>query len=304
MASDLPEDILHLIMGKLSSMVCHAAFRSVCQSWRSFSLRYYSHLVPPPPPWLMFPDKPTNPNSRLYHLYNFDGTKRFFQFETPEGCGHRSYSGTWLVFWDRKMRRIRVWNPLSLTHILLPHLMDPSKLRIIKVVVSCTGPLIKNPDDVIFGIIYNYTKFAFTRLGDKGWTFVQVTDSLPLHQTPKESIKMRGFNDIIFHKGKLYVVNEFGMVFVCEEGIGAPHRYTHDYDHLRIVKAKMFIDNSYKMKELNPMARFIFHYLGEVSKFSIRIVVRRMAWLTSDEFEYLWESVNPKTHILPTAKFD
>ncbi|KAK9139511.1 hypothetical protein Scep_009192 [Stephania cephalantha] len=83
---NLPDDILHVIVNKLTSLVCHGAFRSVCRSWRSFSLQHYFYLVlPHQPPWLMCP-KSVNPPSRLCDLYTLDGTKQFFQFEFPKGC--------------------------------------------------------------------------------------------------------------------------------------------------------------------------------------------------------------------------
>ncbi|KAK9103286.1 hypothetical protein Sjap_020540 [Stephania japonica] len=266
MEPDLPDDILHLIAGKLSSLVCYAAFRSVCRLWRSISLKYYSHLVPPRPPWLMFPYRSTvDLNSRLCYLCSFDGSKfkRFFKVEIPEGCTYGCSSGTWLIFNDIKKDKLRVWNPLSLTQILLPYSVDSeNKLAIVrprKVIVSCTGPLIKNPDNVIFGILYNLSKLAFIRLGDKDWTFIEV-DFLH-HQMPKASAMVPEFADIIFHHGKLYAVNLSGMVFVCEEGVHAPRYNDH---HLQHIKAKMLIDQSYKMHELGVAAQNSVHYLVEV----------------------------------------
>ncbi|KAK9137085.1 hypothetical protein Sjap_007679 [Stephania japonica] len=270
----LPDDILHVIMNKLSSLVCHAAFRSVCQSWRSFSLQHYPYLVlPHQPPWLMCP-KSVSPPSRLCDLYTLDDSKQFYQFELPEGCNPGWCSGTWMILFEGK--RYRVWNPLSLINILLPELVDESESEITcnKIVVSCPGPLIKNANDVVFGLIYNHSKLAYTRLGDKAWTLVEVEF---LHRLPRPSKETMTFNNVIFCNGKLYAVNNFGFIFVCEEGVHAP--CYNDYHRIRRAKAIMLIDNSHKIRELGPVVKTcnIMQYLVDVDgdlmhvlKFSIQ----------------------------------
>ncbi|KAK9103116.1 hypothetical protein Sjap_020375 [Stephania japonica] len=261
---ELPDDMLHLIVRKLSSLVCYAAFRSVCRRWRSFSLQHYKYLVLPQPPWLMFPNS-TKPPSRVYDLYTFDGTRQFFQFETPENCERRWSSGSWLIFTDKKEKKIRVWNPLSSIHILLPNIADQLKSGESalpnKIIVSCSGPLIKNRNDVIFGVVYNDKKLAFMRLRDKAWTIVEVD---LLHTLPRPSSKELEiiFKDIAFYHGKLYVVNQLGKVYVCEEAVHAPS--SNDYHRVHHAKAELLIDNSYNMQGLDPKTMDIKHYLVEV----------------------------------------
>ncbi|KAK9103078.1 hypothetical protein Sjap_020332 [Stephania japonica] len=261
---ELPDDMLHLIVRKLSSLVCYAAFRSVCRRWRSFSLQHYKYLVLPQPPWLMFPNS-TKPPSRVYDLYTFDGTRQFFQFETPENCERRWSSGSWLIFTDKKEKKIRVWNPLSSIHILLPNIADQLKSGESalpnKIIVSCSGPLIKNRNDVIFGVVYNDKKLAFMRLRDKAWTIVEVD---LLHTLPRPSSKELEiiFKDIAFYHGKLYAVNQLGKVYVCEEAVHAPS--SNDYHRVHHAKAELLIDNSYNMQGLDPKTMDIKHYLVEV----------------------------------------
>ncbi|KAK9152677.1 hypothetical protein Sjap_000157 [Stephania japonica] len=255
--SKIPYDILHVIARKLTSLVCYAAFRSVCRSWRSFSLQHYSYLVPPQPPWLMLPNS-VNPSLRVCDFYNFDGTRKFFQFSMPDQCQYYWCSGTWLIFTDKKVQKFRVSNPLSSTHILLPCLASKPEIKgyICKKFIVSSGPLIKNIRDVIFGVIYNDKNLAIIRLGDKAWTPIKLDFSHKLQEAR--------FDDIIFYGGKLHAINEFGRIFVCEEDVNIP--CDKDYHRRCPVKPLMLIDHSYKMYE-NPdhHAKDITRYLVEVN---------------------------------------
>ncbi|KAK9130425.1 hypothetical protein Sjap_010912 [Stephania japonica] len=166
----------------------------------------------------------------VYDIYGLNG-KQFYQFKFPDDCQiFMGSSGTWLVFIDNIGRKLRVWNPFSLIHIALP--FDEASKNYNKVIVSCTGPLIKNGEDVVFGVLYDSNHLACIRLSDKKWVVVE-TDSIPRLSTvinhfvfPKEKI-----NDLIFYKGKLYFLNNSGMVYVCEENVHAPRDYDHHYCH-------------------------------------------------------------------------
>ncbi|KAK9137664.1 hypothetical protein Sjap_008258 [Stephania japonica] len=249
---ELPDDILHVIVCKLSSLVCHSAFRSVCRVWRLFSLRYYSYLVPPQPPWLMFPAS-VDPPSRIHNLYTFDGGRQFFQFEVPKEYEFCWCSGTWLIFFDSKEDKIRVWNPLSSVHILLPLIPVPCY----KIIASCRGPLIK--DGMVFAALYP-DELVFIRLGDAAWTDVKI-DFL---QVPRPSrTPILKINDIVFYQGKLYVVDQSGMIFVCEEDVRAP---SYDDFHYRCpAKAIRLIDYIYEVENLREEANHdTEHFLVEV----------------------------------------
>ncbi|KAK9102647.1 hypothetical protein Sjap_019901 [Stephania japonica] len=255
-APELPDEILNLIVRKLMSWVCHAAFRSVCRSWRSFSRQHCSHRLPPRPPWIMFPcSRYPTPPSRRYALYSFDGKRNFFQFKTPN-CMYFGSSGTWLIFIDSNVRMIRVWNPLSLIDILLPYIGATGKDVYNKMILSCPGPLIKNA--MMFGIIYNDNKLAFMRLGDNDWTKVNFSfiDNMLL-------LSSGYFTDIIFHGGKLHALHKYGILYVCEEDIlvpggcfTRPHRYA-------CLPVKL-INNYWPARKPHPNALMYKSYLVEV----------------------------------------
>ncbi|KAK9137677.1 hypothetical protein Sjap_008271 [Stephania japonica] len=249
---ELPDNVLHVIVRKLRSLVCHSAFRSIYRVWRLFSLRYYSHLVPPQPPWLMFPAS-VDPPSRIYNLYTYDGGRQFFQFELPREYEFCCCSGTWLIFFDGKENKIRVWNPLSSVHILLPLILVPW----CKIIASCRGPLIK--DDMVFAAFYP-DKLAFIRLGDEAWTHVEI-DFL---QVPRPSTpQILQINDIVFYRGKLYAVDQSGMIFVCEEDVHAPSYY--DYHYRCPAKAIRLIDYIHEVGNLKEeVDHDSHHFLVEV----------------------------------------
>ncbi|KAK9130434.1 hypothetical protein Sjap_010921 [Stephania japonica] len=236
-APNLPHDVLHSIVGRLSSLVCCAAFRSVCKPWRSFFMKHYSHLVPPPPPWLMLPDLNYLSDSsytKVYGLYGSDEQKQFYQCKIPDNCEiFVGSSGTWLAYIDNKRRKLRVWNPLSLTEISLPFVSNKA-IKLGKVVVSCPGPLIKNAiEDVVFGAVYDSTQFACIALGDKDWTNIEV-DFFP----SKPTIRI---DDLVFYKGKFFLVDHSGMVFVCERNVPVPR--DHDLHYRHPLKAIKLIDH-------------------------------------------------------------
>ncbi|KAK9143607.1 hypothetical protein Syun_013007 [Stephania yunnanensis] len=265
----LPDDVLHLIVCKLRSLVCHAAFRSVCKTWRLFAQQHYSYLVPPQPPWLIFPAQATA--STTYNFYTFDGVGPFFDVEVPKEYTIGRGSGTWLTFWDTKVERVRVWNPLSSIHILLPCIPGTETIlkKFHKFVVSTPGPLIKN--NMIFGAFYGGEKLAYIKLGQERWTHVEVDF---LHQPPVVPSLQTAYkiHDIVFYQGKLHVVDRTGMVFVCEEDAHAPHYNDH---HRRCpVKAVKLIDHLHdKIQKINHAAVVTMLYLVQV-KGSLMVLLR------------------------------
>ncbi|KAK9130432.1 hypothetical protein Sjap_010919 [Stephania japonica] len=244
-APHLPDDVLRCIVDRLGSLVCFAAFRSVCKSWRSFFLQHYRYLVLPPPPWIMLPNpdlanSTTSPS--VYNLYGFEEQKLCYQCKIPDNCTEFiGSSGTWLVYKDNEGDKLRVWNPLSLIEISLPLLMKngevDSSIAYDKVVVSCTGPLIKNVEDVQIGLIYNKgSKLACIRLGDKEWTTIG-SDSFPT-----TSIE-HNITDLVFYNGKFYFVDQFGAVYVCDENVHVPCDRDYHYCVPRI--AMKLIDSRF-----------------------------------------------------------
>ncbi|KAK9147651.1 hypothetical protein Scep_006408 [Stephania cephalantha] len=278
----LPDDVLHLIVCKLRSLVCHAAFRSVCKTWRLFAQQHYSYLVPPQPPWLIFPAHATA--STTYNFYTFDGVRQFFDVEVPEEYTIGRGSGTWLTFWDTKVERVRVWNPLSSIHILLPSIPGTETIlkKFDKFVVSTPGPLIKN--NMIFGVFYKGEKLAYIKLGQERWTHVEVDF---LHQPPVVPSLEPEFkiHDIVFYQGKLHVVDRSGMVFVCEEDAHAPHYNDH---HRRCpVKAVKLIDHLHdKIQKINHEAVITMLYLVEV-KGRLMVLLRYKA-IANDSSSLGW----------------
>ncbi|KAK9100277.1 hypothetical protein Scep_023707 [Stephania cephalantha] len=179
--------------------MCFAAFRSVCKSWRSFSLKHYSYLVPPPPPWRMLPAKSIDSSHpTVYNLYAFDNDNQFYR------------------------------------------------------------PLIKNDEDVVFGVVYNANNLAYMKLGDKEWTIIEI-DCFPSPSTKIESI-----HDLVLRNGRFYFVNQCGTVFVCKESAHAPHDQDHHY--CCSIQAIKLIDpvNITSREKSTPEACAYRNYLVEV----------------------------------------
>ncbi|KAK9130428.1 hypothetical protein Sjap_010915 [Stephania japonica] len=236
-APEFTENLLHSIVGCLSSLVCFVAFRSVCK-WRSFFLQHHSYLVPPPPPWLMLP----NPHSKdsqptVYGLYGFEYRKLFYKCNIPSNYDlYPGSSGTWLIFIDRKGGKLRVWNPLSLIEVSLPLVKNEKYNPIVytEIILSRIGPLIKNYQAVLVSAVHNCNNLVVMWLGEEKWT------SIEIESFPSRSLATTRIVDLLFYKGKFYLVNQSWMLFVCEENVHTPRNHDHHYCHP--IKAIKFID--------------------------------------------------------------
>ncbi|KAK9130435.1 hypothetical protein Sjap_010922 [Stephania japonica] len=269
--TELPDDVLHSIVRRLRSLVCFAAFRSVCKSWRSFFLQHYSYLVPPRPPWWMLPAKSNDStHPTIYNLYAFDNDIQFYNCKIPDNCEmFIGSSGTWLIFIDSKGSKLQVWNPLSLSNISLPFLRRREKgINIYKkLIFSCTGPLIKNDADLLFGLVYNANNLAYMKFGDKEWTIVKI-DCFPRPSTKTERI-----HDLVLYNGRFFFVNQCGVVFACEENAHAP--CDQDYHYRCPVKVIKLMDpvNITSREKPTPNAKIFKYYLVEI-KGKLMLVIR------------------------------
>ncbi|KAK9117668.1 hypothetical protein Sjap_016615 [Stephania japonica] len=223
-APELPDELLDSIVGRLSSLVCFAAFRSVCTSWRSFFLQHYSHLIPPPPPWIILPDPNSSVSCRptLYGLYQLHDPQKkqhqhqFHRFNIPDNYDSFGWSsGTWLIFVDGKAGKLRVWNPLSLIEFSLPFVRNQNNqtnLSYGKFHVSCAGPLFNKDEDVFVAVFHSSKNLVVIRLGDENWTNVDIDDSLDFTVS---------IHDLIFYRGNFYFLHHSGALFVCHQNYGA-----------------------------------------------------------------------------------
>ncbi|KAK9130429.1 hypothetical protein Sjap_010916 [Stephania japonica] len=216
-APEFTENVLHIIVRWLSSLVCFAAFGSVFKSWRSFFLQYYSYLVPPSPPWLILPDPNSTDCSQpitVYGLYGFEDRKLFDKCNIPSNC-----------------------------------------------------PFIKNYKDVLVGAVHNSNNFVFMRLGDEKWTTVEI------ESFPSRSLIITRIVDLLFYKGKFYLVNQSGTVFVCEENVHAPRNHDYHYSHpIKAIKLTDHVDIT-SMSEPIVNASIDMHFLVEV-KGELMLVIK------------------------------
>ncbi|KAK9130426.1 hypothetical protein Sjap_010913 [Stephania japonica] len=279
-APELPDDVLHLIVHGLSSLVCSAAFRSVCKSWRSFFLQHYSYLVPPPPPWIMLPTNAKCSKPSVYGLYDFEDRKLFYEYKIPGNYEvFFESSGTWLIFLDNEDKKLRVWNPLSLIEVSLPCVTNQEKTAVTycKVIVSC-GPLIKKREDVLVGVVINYDRLVVIRLGDEGWTNIDI-DSFPC-----ESHTTTIIHNLVFYKGKFYLVNQSGKVFICDENVHAPRNHDQHYCHpIKAIRLADPIDFT-SMRKPTPDASIQRYYLVEVEGELMQVI---QFWPISN-IHYFW----------------
>ncbi|XP_058204267.1 putative F-box protein At5g55150 [Rhododendron vialii] len=239
--SGLPEDILDLILVKLTLLADYDRFGAVCVSWRNASLaprnrscRLETRLKSVGVPLLLLL---SSENSRVeedghdWTCSLYDVGKRIVVQDNiklpalPKSHGRCCGSSHgWLIMADDFLS-IRLLNPFYLGGgskcgggmIQLPPLNYPpwlrfmmlidedeyiSELSICKVVLSANPALA--PKDYVVMVIYGVGKsLAFIKSGDKDWTYVR-------------SRIDPGCYDVVYCNGKIYAVDCSGILLHCD----------------------------------------------------------------------------------------
>ncbi|KAL5721784.1 hypothetical protein ACHQM5_005385 [Ranunculus cassubicifolius] len=206
----LPDDILDLIITRLTIIEDYIRFGAVCVSWHSI-FRKNSYRLPRQLPVLVVVNEVKN-------TLNFRSTRRRFSLQLPENNRCVGCSQGWLVI-EIGVGLVYLFNPFSSVknRINLPVLtvaedaesFKVTKLKICKVVLSAS-PL-SNTDFVVLVIFdspydFNSRDVAFWRPGDCSWT----------------EIDTRFVDDVIYYKKQFYAIGTNCKVFAFDISTSTP----------------------------------------------------------------------------------
>lgn len=198
--SDLPPELLGLVLKRLPSLADRVRLRAVCHPWHSNGLL---QQLPVPFPWLTLPDGT---------FFSIPGGE-VHRMPIPDGASCCGSIDNWL-FLMSSVETCTLMNPFSKTTLELPNLVkvwrrearyasDPKQL-LYKLVTP--SPLDISPDSLIAALIKD---------GGNG--------TLCISQPPIATYLVQGNRkplqhlfDVAFFDGKLYAVSVFGKLFILK----------------------------------------------------------------------------------------
>ncbi|XP_071679395.1 probable F-box protein At1g44080 [Lolium perenne] len=199
--SDLPPELLSLVLKRLPSLADRVRLRAVCHPWRSNSKL---HTLPLPFPWLTLPDGTflSIPDGEVHSL------------TVPDDASCRGSIDNWLFIMSSD-DACTLMNPFSKTTIELPNLVtvwqrmvryesDPKQL-LYKLVAP--SPLDLSVDSIIASLIMDDGNIGTLCISQPP----VATYSVRWNTQPLQHLK-----DVAFFDGKLYAVSVFGKLFIVE----------------------------------------------------------------------------------------
>ncbi|XP_077219442.1 F-box protein SKIP23-like [Tasmannia lanceolata] len=209
--SELPNEILILILKLLPLIFDHLQFGSVCKSWHRAMVENRPWLLSRRQlPFLMLPDKERTQIRQFFSL----SENKLYDINLPEFNGKWccASSNGWLITVDESSN-VSLLNPFSRIQIQLPSLNKfkyhqyeanpdfPSNYEYIFKVVLSANPL-STPNYIVVAIVTTMLRLSFYKPGNETWTTVE---------TPWEP-----FADVICYRGQFYAINHFGVVVLCD----------------------------------------------------------------------------------------
>nr|XP_045087216.1 F-box protein At2g26160-like [Aegilops tauschii subsp. strangulata] len=196
--SDLPPELLGLVLKRLPSLADRVRLRAVCHPWRSNSLL---QPLPLPFPWLTLPDGT---------FFSIPGGE-VHQMCLPDGARCHGSIDNWLFLMSSD-DACTLMNPFSKTTLELPNPLsfwqrihgeyDPKQL-LYKLVVP--SPLDISPDSLVAALIKDDDNIG------------TVCTSQPLIATYSvQGNSVHRFFDAALFDEKLYAVSVFGQLFILE----------------------------------------------------------------------------------------
>ncbi|KAK4583027.1 hypothetical protein RGQ29_025982 [Quercus rubra] len=220
--SDLPQELLDLVVKHLRDTESRITFRSICRSWRSSPPIYR----PLPFPTLL--DSPClltlgGGKCRIYHpLYNGP-----YQMDIPALLGVRiRYSKYgWLLLSSDKGddRSVFFFHPFNMTKIELPCLPFP-----IETMTFSTPPT--GEDCFVIGIPFLAREFCIIRRGEESWRIFPFTVMIP------DNIQLLSNCNPILYEGMCYCLCQVPVVAVFDPN---EHRWRITYP-IRFPKALLY----------------------------------------------------------------
>jgi hypothetical protein len=209
--SDLPPELLVLVLKRLPSLADRVHLRAVCHPWRSNSISPNLSL---PFPWLTLPDGTflSIPGGEVHRLPVPDGV-----------CCHGSI-GNWLFLMSTD-GACSLLNPFSKTTLELPNLVSVWQDEINSHIARYGSP-----------VSYKLVAPSLLELSPKSLAAALIiangySDDLCIVQPPAATSSFRGTSpeypsllvDLAFFNGRLYIVSEFFKLFAIdfpEENLG------------------------------------------------------------------------------------
>ncbi|KAK6927709.1 Domain unknown function DUF295 [Dillenia turbinata] len=216
--SQLPEDLLKLVIEKLHSVEDYIRIGAVCCSWNSVTSRRdysLSSLQAKQVPWLMLAEKK---NSSIRLFYN-PSNNNIYKVDLPESCDRRCWGTAYgfMVTFGTDFE-INLLHPFSRVLIPLPpqrsfaiqykHRHYHTKMRprfFIEKIILSESPM--SPACHVVVIYSEYKQLAFTRITDQVWHSFEFS--------------IGPFEDIAYCNGKCFAIKHRGSLLVCEF---SPHR--------------------------------------------------------------------------------
>ena len=219
--SDLPDQLLGLILGKLSLVdIIHCC--AVCSSWRSTAQSCSQSTSTTP--WLMLPsDEKDDSTTRCF--FNLAENKVYKMKNAFEGFGEDAWcvgsSHGWLVILDDEaiphlfnpFSRVRIRLPSIPNEFLSPNIDRDYFVRYLRKIFIAKAVLLTDPSrSNNFGLVVicgSLSRLAFCKEGDTTWTELAVR-SLNTYQQYVE------YSDIICHDNQVYVLASDASVEVWD----------------------------------------------------------------------------------------
>ncbi|KAH7849949.1 hypothetical protein Vadar_025465 [Vaccinium darrowii] len=205
--SDLPEQFLEAIEERIVLYVDKVRLRSVCASWMYSTLPKLPHQKLHQSPCLLLPYSTCNNSVHTACGLFSPLDKKFYHLDLPE-LESKMFKGSshgWVVTSDYSSS-LCLLNPLTRAQLKLPltsYFLDTGHYD--KIIFS-TSPA--NDDEyVTVAVNGKYEELKYCRKGYTKWVHLHDESWL-------------GFVDVIFFKGKLYALDQYGGLFTGE--IGAP----------------------------------------------------------------------------------
>ncbi|KAJ4786347.1 F-box protein skip23 [Rhynchospora pubera] len=221
--SELPNDMLQLVIRAIDSPKDYLNFTGVCKSWRisreiMFNPRCNFPPINPLPKKYPFPMllQPHGQESEVFYFYSIF-QRKVHMVHVPE-LSNKWIPGSWrgwLATIDiNDGNLIHFLNPITKAHITLPPLSTCPKsinltkrrcpLDVEKIVVVSSSEVDTQPNHMIVVLITDVGKLHFCRLGDDRWK--------------KAYPSISNIQDVIEFKGLLHAVDVRGTLFVIETG--------------------------------------------------------------------------------------
>ncbi|CAM0912767.1 unnamed protein product [Alopecurus aequalis] len=207
--SDLPPELLSLVLKRLPSLADRVRLRAVCHPWRSNSV---SVSLPLPFPWLTLPDGTflSIPGGEIHRM------------PVPDGASCHGSIDNWLFLMNTD-GACSLLNPFSQTTLELPNLVTVWQSEIdlhagypLSYKLVAPSPLESSPESLVAALILDHVYSEYLCIfKQQVATFLFRGNQGPLP-----------LMDFAFFDGRLYFVSEFHKLFVVDFGedlVGPPN---------------------------------------------------------------------------------